>query len=158
MPDRVRPPAGVAALLAEYAHVVDGGRYEDWPGLFAEECLYRITTRENHERGFPIGIVFCDSRGMLRDRVVSIRTANAYEPHRYRHLVSCTRLEDAEARRWRLSSNYMVTRIMENGAMTVFSTGEYRDVVVRQDGRYLFEQRLVICDHSVIDNLIALPL
>ena len=38
-------------------------------------------------RNLAIGWVFCDSRGMLQDRVVAHRTANLYAPHRYRHIV-----------------------------------------------------------------------
>ena len=156
--DAAHVPPDVAALLAEYAHVVDDGRFEDWPRLFTEKCLYRITTRDNFDRGLPASIIVCDSRGMLEDRVVSIRTANVFEPHRYRHMVSCIRVEDSGPDGWRLRSNYLVTRTMADGTMTVFSTGEYRDAVVREGGRLLFRERVVICDHSVISNLIALPL
>ena len=42
--------------------------------------------------------------------------------------------------------------------MCVFSTGEYRDRVVMADGAAKFRERVVICDHSMINNLIALPL
>ena len=156
--DAAHVPPEVTALMAEYAHVIDDGRFEDWPALFTEKCQYRITTRDNFDRGLPASIIVCDSRGMLEDRVVSIRTANVFEPHRYRHLVSCIGVEEAGSDGWRLRSNYLVTRTMTDGTMTVFSTGEYRDTVVREGGRLLFRERVVICDHSVINNLVALPL
>ncbi len=151
-------PKDVDVLLAQYAHVIDDGRYEEWPELFTEQCLYRITTRDNHERGLPASIVVCDSRAMLMDRVVSIRTANVFEPHRYRHLVSSILVTGSGPNSWELKSNYLITRTMQTGTMSVFSTGEYRDVVVREEGRCLFAERIVICDHGVINNLIALPL
>ena len=100
--DNIHVPAEVTALMAEYAHVIDGGRYEEWPALFTDPCLYRITTRENEDRGLPLSIILCDSQGMLLDRVVSVRTANVFIPHSYRHMVSCIQLMESAIRRWRI--------------------------------------------------------
>lgn len=156
--DNIHVPAEVTSLMAEYAHVIDGGRYEEWPDLFTDPCLYRITTRENEDRGLPLSIIMCDSRGMLLDRVVSVRTANVFIPHSYRHMVSCIQLIESAADEWRVRSNYLVIRTMPDGTMCVFSTGEYRDHVVMEAGAPKFRERVVICDHSMINNLIALPL
>lgn len=156
--DNAHVPGAVTALLAEYAHCIDDDRIEEWPGLFTDPCLYRITTRDNHARGFPASIMMCDSRGMLMDRVVSVRTANVFEPHRYRHMVSCIRVVESGEASWRLRSNYLVTRTMRDGTMAVFSTGEYQDRIVLDEGEPRFSERIVICDHGMINNLIALPL
>ena len=156
--DNLHVPAEVTSLIAEYAHVIDSGRFEEWPDLFTDPCLYRITTRENMDRGLPLSIILCDSRGMLLDRVVSVRTANVFIPHSYRHMVSCIQLMESGDDEWRLRSNYLVTRTMPDGTMCVFSTGEYRDHVVMVAGQPKFKERVVICDHSMINNLIAMPL
>ena len=47
---------------------------------------------------------------------------------------------------------------MPDGSLCVFSTGEYRDHVVMEAGKPKFKERVVVCDHSMINNLIALPL
>ena len=156
--DNAHVPAVVTALISEYAHCIDDDRIEDWPTLFTDPCLYKITTRDNYIRGLPAHIMLCDSRGMLMDRVVSVRTANVFEPHRYRHIVSCIRVTEAGDDWWRVQSNYLVTRTMLNGTMVVFSTGEYQDRIVLSDGAHKFNERIVICDHGMINNLIALPL
>ena len=59
-----------------------------WQEFFTEECLYRILPRESYLNGWPAGLMHCEGRGMLRDRILSLRRANIYEPHWYRHLVS----------------------------------------------------------------------
>ena len=41
------------ALNTEYADAIDADRLEEWPGLFLEQCLYKITTADNHARGLP---------------------------------------------------------------------------------------------------------
>ena len=156
--DNAHVPAGLSALMTEYAHCIDNDRIEDWPTLFTDPCLYKITTSDNHARGLPACIMLCDSRGMLMDRVVSVRSANVFEPHRYRHMVSCIQVVEAAGDAWRLRSNYLVTRTMLDGTMAVFSTGEYQDRIVLTDGAYRFNERTVICDHGMINNLIALPL
>ena len=51
----------------EYCRVLDEGRIEEWPNFFAEDPLYRITGRENFDGGFPLGVIYCDSMGMLKD-------------------------------------------------------------------------------------------
>ena len=38
--------------------------------------------------GLPIGLIHCDNKRMLRDRVMSLRHANIYEEHSYRHMTS----------------------------------------------------------------------
>ena len=158
IPDNAHIPGEITALLAKYAHIIDSGRFEEWPNLFTDPCTYQITTRDNFDRGLPISIIICDSHGMLKDRVVSIRTANVFEPHRYRHIVSCIEIIGEAENEWHLRSNYLVTRTMMNGTMSVFSTGEYKDIIVQKEDKFLFRERVVICDHSVINNLIALPL
>jgi len=156
--DHAHVPAPITALFADYAHAIDGGRIEDWPDFFTDPCLYKITTRENVERRLPAAILLCDSRGMLLDRVASVRRANIFEPHRYRHFVSAIRVTETGPGYIRLQSNYLIVRTMANGTMAVFSTGEYLDKVVPVGDSPRFAERVVVCDHSVINNLIALPI
>ena len=47
---------------------------------------------------------------------------------------------------------------MLDGTMAVFSTGEYRDLIVLDGEEARFQERVVVCDHGKINNLIALPL
>ena len=63
--------AGARPLLAAYTYVLDEGPLMDWPTLFTESCLYRITTRQNEERNMPLSIMLCDNHAMLYDRVMS---------------------------------------------------------------------------------------
>lgn len=156
--DSAQLPAAIAALMADYVHAIDDDRLEDWPDFFTDPCLYRIATRDNEERGLPASIVYCDSRAMLLDRVVSVRHANIFEPHRYRHMVSAARALSSDGAEYRVQSNYLVTRTMRNGTMAVFSTGAYRDVIVVEDGSARFRERVVVCDHGMINNLIAIPI
>ena len=77
----------VAELNAAYAAAIDADRLEEWPDFFVDDCLYKITSAENHKRGYGAGIIYADSRAMLRDRVTALRSANIYERQSYRHIV-----------------------------------------------------------------------
>ena len=77
----------IDGFLADYAHRLDDGKIDDWTGFFAADALYQITTRENFEAGYPIGIMLCEGRGMMEDRVLALKTANVFEPHNYCHIV-----------------------------------------------------------------------
>jgi salicylate 5-hydroxylase small subunit len=56
-------------LFAAYGALIDGAEFDAWLALFAATCTYHILPRENYERGLPAGLVYCDSRGMLEDRI-----------------------------------------------------------------------------------------
>ncbi len=148
----------MAALNAAYARVIDDDRLEEWPELFVEECLYKITTADNHRRGLEAGIMYADSRGMLVDRVAALREANIYERHTYRHIVGMPALLAETANEARTESPFIVVRIMRDGTMDVFATGKYLDRVIAADGKLQFLERVVVCDSSRVDTLVALPL
>ncbi len=149
----------VQDLIHRYVHMVDDDKLEALPDLFVEQASYRIISRRSHEQGQVIGILQCDSRAMIRDRIASMRRANIFEPHRYRHMVSATLIEALDADgTLHVATNYYVTRIMEGGSFELFSTGVYRDTIVQQDGEWLFRERLVVCDSTRIDSLLVIPI
>ena len=151
------PQRIVEDLHTRYAHAIDSGRLEDWPGFFTEDATYRITTAENVERGLPLDILLADSQAMMRDRVQSLRHANIYEPQHYRHLVSSTLLSPLANGKIQSVSNFLVIRIMESGDTMLFASGRYIDrIVLEPEPRY--EERVVVCDSRRFDTLLAIPL
>jgi anthranilate 1,2-dioxygenase small subunit/terephthalate 1,2-dioxygenase oxygenase component beta subunit len=148
----------LCAFHAAYAQAIDSDDLERWPGFFTERCHYRITNVENDREGLPAGIVFADSRAMLEDRIAALREANIYERHRYRHLLGMPLVDSAEAAGAAARTPFMVARIMHTGQTELFATGEYRDRFVLEGGRLLLAERVVVCDSTVTDTLMALPL
>jgi 3-phenylpropionate/cinnamic acid dioxygenase small subunit len=148
----------LCAFNAAYAHAIDSDALEQWPGFFTSDCHYRITHVENEQEGLAAGIVYADSRAMLEDRIAALREANIYERQRYRHLLGMPLLEAAGPDGTPSRTPFLVVRIMATGQSEVFATGEYRDRFVLQDGQLLLAERVAICDSTVTDTLMALPL
>jgi anthranilate 1,2-dioxygenase small subunit len=145
-------------FIHDYAHCIDDDRLEEWPEFFTESCRYQIIDRENHARGSVVGVMTCDSRGMLRDRVLALRDANIYEPHVYRHLISSIRIRGENDGVWSVQTSYAVIRTMQDGDISVFSSGKYLDKIVLEQDQLQFQERLVICDSIRIDTLIVIPI
>lgn len=148
----------VCAFNARYADVIDGDALEQWPDFFTERCEYRITHVENEAEGLPAGIVWADTRAMLQDRVAALREANIYERQRYRHVLGMPLLTQAGEDAATARTPFMVARIMATGETQLFATGAYVDRFVREGGELKLQSRVAVCDSTVTDTLLALPL
>jgi anthranilate 1,2-dioxygenase small subunit len=148
----------VARLNLEYAHCIDDDALEHWPDFFTPDGLYRITTADNQARGLPIGIIHAAGQAMMRDRVLSLREANIYEPQRYRHILSEPLVTTEPDGVLRARTSFMVARITNGGETDLFATGVYEDRVVARENGWLFAERVVVLDSDRVDTLLALPL
>ena len=149
----------IHAFQAAYARCIDDDRLEAWPDFFLPQAIYRVTTAENHRRGLEAGLIWANSRAMLQDRVSALREANIYERHGYRHLIGLPHVEPAGAGAARAETPFMVARIMRDGSTALFATGRYLDRFARDAaGALKLAERIVVCDSSRIDTLLAIPL
>jgi anthranilate 1,2-dioxygenase small subunit len=148
----------ILALHAAYIRCIDRNELEAWPDFFLDPCLYVVTSAENHRNGFEGGMIYADTRGMLIDRVASLRDANVYEKQSYRHILGLPYVTKNGGEEAETETPFMVARIMHDGQTSVFATGVYLDVVRAAGNDLKFKKRLVVCDSSRIDTLLALPL
>jgi anthranilate 1,2-dioxygenase small subunit len=152
----------VAGLInhvqSAYARCIDNGNLEAWPDFFDDDCTYKITTADNYSQGLEAGVIFANSKGMLRDRVASLREANIYERHTYRHFFGQPWILSEEADAVRSETSFMVARIMRDGTTDVYATGRYIDLYRLNGGALRLRERIVVCDSSRFDTLLALPL
>lgn len=148
----------VERLIARYVASIDEDRLEEWPELFGDPCRYLIISRANHEAGMRQGVMYAASRGMLLDRVFSLRRANIYEPHRYRHVVGPIRVKSVADGVAVVHSHFLCVRIMHDGASMLFASGRYLDRIDTSKTPFRFNERIVVLDSDKIDTLLAIPL
>jgi anthranilate 1,2-dioxygenase small subunit len=145
-------------LQARYVNALDNDRLEDWPGFFTEDCLYEIVPRENDDAGLPVGIIHCTNQRMLRDRVVSLRNANIFEEHSYRHMTSGLVIVRETVDEVETESSYLVVQTLSDGESFVYQAGRYLDRVVRVNGTWRYAEKRVIYDTSRVQTLLATPI
>ena len=147
----------IERLFADYCAALDEGELEAWPEFFVEQGLYQMIARENHAHGYPIPLLLLDSQGMMKDRVYSLRNANIYQAHRYRHAQSAIRITAREADSIRVSSSYIVVQTLNDGVSHIYQAGSYYDELVETTAGLRFKERICVYDTSRIATLLATP-
>lgn len=149
----------VENLIYEWARAIDEDRVEAIAELLLPDGRYTVQSRFNHDRGLPMAIIDARSAAQLRDRIKSMRLANIYEPHHYRHILSGVQIVGETDGVLQVRSNYLVVRTMSlDGDMTIFSSGQCHDeVVITSDGPS-FKRRLFLYDSRTIETLLVIPL
>ncbi|QGN54020.1 aromatic-ring-hydroxylating dioxygenase subunit beta [Novosphingobium sp. Gsoil 351] len=145
-------------LNSLHAELIDDDRLEEWPELFATDCNYTVIARENFERNLSIAAVFCDSRGMLVDRIVSLRKANIYPVHSYRHILGPSRLISTIGLQVKVQTNYAVLMTRTDGRTIIYNCGKYIDEVDCSGDRPFFRSKLAVFDTNLIDTMMVRPI
>ncbi|MCW5770262.1 MAG: aromatic-ring-hydroxylating dioxygenase subunit beta [Rhodospirillaceae bacterium] len=148
----------VAQLQTDYAHAIDRQEFERWPGFFTDDCLYLITSRDNHESGLPIGVMRCESAAMLRDRVTAIRKASVFAPRRLRHLVGLPQVLEAGDDTVTARTGFAVYVTGPDGEAKLLVVGEYLDRISRGEGGFRFREKAVVYDNALLPDSIIFPL
>ena len=142
-----------------YARCLDDDQLERWPELFASvQCRYQVIPRENLRLDPPLAIFLCESRGMLRDRIRSLREANVFNLHYPRHVITNIEIVGESDGIFDVRANYTVYQTTLEGRTELYSVGHYRDRVVWLAGEPRFLEKTVIVDTFSIPHLLAIPL
>ena len=145
-------------LYADYALALDAGQWDRWPDFFTDPCVYKLQSRENHERGFPLATLSLTSRGMLLDRIYGISQTIFHDPYYQRHVVGAAVVRKVEGDRIYSQANYAVFRTKYDKKSTVFNVGRYIDIVERTASGLKFAERLCVFDSEMIPNSIIYPI
>lgn len=150
--------AEINDLNQRYCAAIDHDQLESWPSFFTEDARYVIVSRENNDRGLPAPIMYCRNQAMMRDRVVALRNANIYEPHRYRHALGGMVILSADGDTVTTVTSYIVVRTGQDGDSHVYQAGSYEDTVVRTAEGWRFAERKVVYDTHRVQTLLATPI
>ena len=122
-------------LIFEWARAIDENRVEDIAKLLDSQGRYTVKSRFNHDRDLPLAVIDCHSAAQLRDRILSMRLANVYEPQHYRHIISGIQVTSREG-------------------MIIHT----QDVIELHESQATFKERLLVFDSRVIETLLVIPL
>jgi anthranilate 1,2-dioxygenase small subunit len=142
----------------EYCRVLDEGRIEEWPNFFTEDPLYRITGRENFDGGFPLGVMYCDSIGMMKDRAYAIAKTLVFSPRYLRHYITNTRIVSiGDDHAIESEANYLVLQTQLGEPTIIFQSGRYVDRFIRSRNGLLLKERHCVYDSTIIDTDLVFP-
>jgi anthranilate 1,2-dioxygenase small subunit len=153
---QIRP---VENLVFEWARAIDEDRVEAIAELLAPQGRYTVISRFNHDRQLPHAVIDCHSVAQLRDRIKSMRIANIYEPHHYRHIISGVQIVGEQDGALEVRSNFLVIRTMElDGTNMIFATGQCQDLVEISADTACFRSRKFVFDSRAVETLMVIPL
>jgi anthranilate 1,2-dioxygenase small subunit len=142
---------------AAYCWTLDRGALEEWPEYFTDDAVYRITARENADAGLEVGLVYADSKAMIRDRAFAIQHTQMYAPRYLQHFVTNVRVLEARGDTIKAQSNYLLLQTLVDGPTTIHQSGRYYDTFMRERGRLLLKERQCIYDTVLIANDLVFP-
>jgi 3-phenylpropionate/cinnamic acid dioxygenase small subunit len=148
----------IADLYCDYCDALDDGALERWPDFFTATCLYKVVPRENVERNLPIGLIYCESRAMLTDRIVALRQTALFAPRVMRHMISGLRVRAMEAGTLRLTANFTLVETLVDQPSRIFLAGSYRDIVVEDAGALRFAEKICIYDSTIVPTSLVFPI
>ena len=115
--------SAIRRLLADYCHLLDDGRFEEWIALFDEDVVFVVMG--NRLRG--------------RDDVRSFIEPTQQEDDRGRHMLSEPVIE-VDGDTARVATDY----VFVSRTNTILSTGRYLDVMRRAPDRWCFASREIV--------------
>lgn len=160
LPERLRLRLEIEEFNVAYCRALDEGRLLDWVEFFTEDALYNVTARENHDAGLPVGLIYCEGRGMIHDRAFAVTETAMFAPRYLRHMVSNLHLEaPAPDGSVAAEANYLLLQtLFDRPETTLHQTGRYLDRFRRgEDGRLRLAQRICVYDNLLVPNSLVYP-
>ena len=148
----------INALYADYAAALDARELERWPDFFTEDCVYKLQSRENFDRGWPLATLAFESRGMLKDRVYAAKDTLFHDPYHQRHIVGMPRVLETSASGWRCEAALLVVRTPRDRMPEIVFVGRTLDHVVHTPAGLRLAERLCIFDNDLLPNSVVDPI
>jgi len=142
-----------------YAAALDDRRLNDWAEMFTDDAFYVIISRENADRGMPVGLIYCENKGMIYDRAFAVEKTEMFAPRYLRHIIGNTQiLGEDDHGDIRARANYVVVQVLfDRPEAKLHQVGVYHDKFRRVGGELKLAERRCIYDNLLVDNALCLP-
>jgi anthranilate 1,2-dioxygenase small subunit len=142
-----------------YAAALDEQRLTDWAEMFTDDAFYLIISRENADRGMPVGLIYCENKGMIYDRAFAHENTEMFAPRYLRHIIGNTQvLGEADNGEIRARANYVVIQVLfDRPEARLHQVGVYHDRFRRVGDRLKLAERRCVYDNLLVDNALCLP-
>jgi anthranilate 1,2-dioxygenase small subunit len=144
---------------AAYAASLDENRLSDWVEMFTDDARYVVISRENADRGMPVGLIYCENKGMIFDRAFALEKTAMFAPRYLRHIVGNLQiLAGGRNGEVRARANYVVLQVLfDRPDAKLHQVGVYHDVFRRVGPSLKLAERRCVYDNLLVDNALCLP-
>jgi anthranilate 1,2-dioxygenase small subunit len=147
----------VERLVVDSAMFIDRDELDAWLACFEEKGRYIVMPRDNRIQGLPVGIIHCETRERIEDRIVCLRHANKYNPHFDRHILSTSRINSVIEGVADVETNFMIVQTNKTGESRLFCAGCYEDKIRVGNGAAKFVERIAVVDTFSVPTMLATP-
>jgi anthranilate 1,2-dioxygenase small subunit len=149
----------IETFNTRYAAALDEQRLSDWTEMFTDDALYVILSRENFDRGLPVGLIYCENKGMIHDRAFALQETSMFAPRYLRHIIgNQVVLSEERNATVKARANYVVLQVLlDRPDATLHQVGVYHDVFRRVDGALKLAERRCVYDNLLVPNALCIP-
>ena len=147
----------IERLVVDSAMFIDRDELDAWVACFEPEGRYIVMPRENRILGLPVGIIHCENRARIEDRIACLRHANKYNPHFDRHIISASRINAVADGVAEVETNFLVVQTTKTGESRLFCAGCYEDRIRLRGDTAKFAERIAVLDTFSVPTLLASP-
>jgi anthranilate 1,2-dioxygenase small subunit len=142
-----------------YAAALDEQRLTDWAEMFADDAFYVIISRENEDRRMPVGLIYCENKGMIQDRAFAHEKTEMFAPRYLRHIIGNTQVLGEEKNGdIRARANYVVVQVLfDRPEAKLHQVGVYHDKFRRVGDQLKLAERRCVYDNLLVENALCLP-
>jgi anthranilate 1,2-dioxygenase small subunit len=157
--ERLLLRAEIEQFNAAYGMALDDQRLSDWSEMFTEDASYVVLSRENHDRGMPVGLIYCENRAMIRDRAFALEKTAMFAPRYLRHFVSNMQVIGIDPDgSIRASANYLLLQVLfDRPDATLHQVGVYYDIFRSGSDGLKLAKRHCVYDNLLVPNALCLP-
>jgi anthranilate 1,2-dioxygenase small subunit len=150
--------AEIESFNARYCALLDRQDLTAWVDCFTDDAFYTVISRENFERNLPVGLIYCEGRGMIHDRAFALLKTAMFGPRYLRHMVSNLGVTLAKNGEIHARANYVVFEVLaDRPEARVHQVGEYRDVFRRESGELRLRERRCVYDNLLVPTALCVP-
>ena len=149
----------IEAFNTAYAAALDEQRLDDWAEMFTDDAFYVVISRENADRNMPVGLIYCENKGMIQDRAFALKNTEMFAPRYLRHIVGNLQvLGEEQNGEVRARANYVVVQVLfDRPDARLHQVGVYHDRFRRVGDRLRLAERRCVYDNLLVDNALCLP-
>jgi anthranilate 1,2-dioxygenase small subunit len=149
----------VETFNAAYAAALDEQRLTDWVEMFTDDGFYVVISRENADRGMPVGLIYCENKGMIFDRAFALEKTAMFAPRYLRHIIGNVQVLGEEGNGdIRARANYVVLQVLfDRPDAKLHQVGVYYDRFRRLGDQLKLAERRCVYDNLLVDNALCIP-